>query len=173
MAVSNKYDIPDITDELNFWGARVWENVKKNFRYMDINMTDSDRGTGDLYRSIFWKAYNAAGGDMAMVKFFYLKYGDFVEWGVGTGVKKWPIPPMQFKEPIKHPRFNRRAKAFIRSEVIRNTRWLGKVMAEKYCFFGALYYMKRLSDVLDDPNPTIQWVNNNKDKLPRSFRDLW
>lgn len=163
----------NISDELNYWGARVYQNVKKNFVYMGINQKKSRKGTGDLYRSIWWEVYNSSGGDMAKVKFFYLKYGDFVEWGVGAGVKKWPVPPMTAKEPIKHPMYNRSAKAFIRSEVVRNARWLSKVLAEKYCFFKTIYYMKNMLDSLDDMGSTVKWVDQNKDKLSREFRDLW
>ena len=162
----------NLPDELHLWGARVFQNVRKNFLYMDINMTDSDRGTGDLYRSIWWNVYNSSGGKLAWVKFFYLKYGDFVQWGVGTGVKKWPVPPMDSKEPIKHPIFNRKAKGFMRSELMRNAKWLQKRLGEEYAYFSYLHTLKRFSDVVGDTTPTENWIRANKDKLSPYFRNF-
>ena len=161
-----------LPDELHLWGARVFENIRKNFRFMDINDKKSRRGSGDLYRSIWWDVYNSANGNLAWVKFFYMNYGDFVQWGVGRGVKKWPVPPMTSKEPIKHPQFNRRAKAFMRSEIMRNARWLQKRLGEEYAYFSYLYTLKRFSDVIGDTKPTEDWIRANKDKLSPYFKNF-
>ena len=84
----------NLTQELNLWAVRVFTRIRRKFIDYFINRhPDEEHGyTGDLYRKMWWTVHEAAGGNKAMITFFYLKYGDFVQWGVGGKVKKWPVP---------------------------------------------------------------------------------
>lgn len=165
-----------LSDELNFWAARVFDKIKQNFLALDINRTPGGKGpeyTGDLFRTLWWTVYNAAGGDKAMITFFYLKYGDFVQWGVGTGVKKWDVPKMTDMVPIKHPSSRRKSKPFLRSEVTRQAKWLLKRLAEQYVYGGNLYIVKGLAEGIGDTSITQRWIDQNKDELRGRFKNLF
>lgn len=165
-----------LPDELNFWAARVFDKIKQNFLALDINRTPGGKGpeyTGNLFRQTWWTVYNAAGGSKAMITFFYLKYGDFVQWGVGTGVKKWDVPKMTDMVSIKHPESNRKAKPFLRSEVRRQAKWLLKRLAEQYVYGGNFYIVKGLAEGIGDTSITQRWIDQNKDELRERFKNLF
>ena len=177
----------NLDQELNLWGARVFKRIQQKFMDMKINRTpDKKNGyTGDLYRRLGWEVYNAAGGNKAMIKFFYMKYGDFVQWGVGSkfgdprrvapnyeGQKKWPIqatggnniPPLQ--EPGGH---NYYAKLFLRREVRYHTKWLIKRLAEEYGYFGNFYLVRSIAEGFGDKTAMNKWIEENKYDLGRGF----
>lgn len=165
-----------LSDELNFWAARVFDKIKKNFVALDINRTPEGKGpeyTGDLYRTMWWTVYNAAGGSNAMITFFYLRYGDFVQWGVGTGVKIWEVPSMTDMVPIKHPDSNRKSKPYFRSEIRRQAKWLLKRLAEQYVYGGNFYIVKGLADSVGDTSITENWIRQNETELRERFKNLF
>ena len=165
-----------LSDELNFWAARVFDKIKQNFLALDINRTPGGKGpayTGDLFRTLWWMVYNAAGGDKAMITFFYLKYGDFVQYGVGNGVKKWNVPKMTGLVPIKHPDSNRMAKPFLRSEVRRQAKCLLKHLSEQYVYGCTFYIVKGLAECLGSQTITQRWIEQNKDALRDRFKNLF
>ena len=166
----------NLPDELNFWAARVFDKIKKNFVALDINRTPGGKGpeyTGQLFRTMWWTVYNAAGGSKAMITFFYLKYGDFVQWGVGTGVKAWPIHAMTDMVPIKHLTKNRKSKPFLRSEITRQAKWLLKRLAEQYVYGGNFYIVKGLADGVGDTTITQKWIDQNETELRERFKNLF
>lgn len=162
----------DISQELNFWGARVYQRILKNFTTLDINHTKGGKGpeyTGGLRRSIWWTVYNASGGNQAMINFFFLKYGDYLQWGVGKGQKKWPVPAMSKMESLKAPNTKRKAKPFIRSEIRHHVGWLQKRLAEQYAYNGALYIIRGLTDNMGDKSITERWVKENEKELAKGL----
>lgn len=108
-----------------------------------------------------------------MITFFYLKYGDYVQWGVGTGVKKWNVPKMTGLVYIKHPESNRKAKPYLRSEVRRQAKWLIKRLAEQFVYGGNLYIVRGLADGVGDESITKRWIEQNKDELRGRFKNLF
>lgn len=175
-----------LSDELNFWAVRVFMRIKKKFRDMDINRSRNlkDGYTGDLYRTLHWEVHNAAGGSPALIKFFYLKYGDFLQWGVGRqfgdprwpdGQKKWDVAPLDGPDAgsisnPEHPKY--KAKPFLRREVTHHAKWLLKRLAEKYAYFGNLYIVRGLSEGMGDPSIMERWIEEHRDELTRGFLKL-
>lgn len=162
----------DIGQELNFWGARVFQRIINNFQKLDINRTAKGKGpeyTGNLRRSIWWTVHNAAGGNQSMIHFFFLNYGNFVQWGVGNGQKSWKIPPMNEMKAIPSPNSRRKAKPIIRSEIRYHLRWLQKRLAELYAYNGAFYIVKGISDGMADKSITEKWVRENEKELAKGL----
>ena len=78
--------------ELSYWAQRVVERLKANFDTQNIfpygspgPYPGSPTSTGDAFRSIYAKVYNAAGGNTEKVSFFFNYYLYFVDMGVGAG----------------------------------------------------------------------------------------
>lgn len=173
---NNNFEI-NLSQELNFWAVRVFTRIKKRFVDFNINMQVNGKGdgyTGDLYRRMYWEVHNASGGNPAMIKFFYMKYGDFVQWGVGGKVTKWDVPQLKGKEvePIKHPEANRYAKPYLRREIRYHSRWLLKRLAEQYAYFGNLYIVRGISEGIGDASIMEKWIEENKNELTNGFLDL-
>lgn len=166
----------NLQQELNWWAVRVFKRIRKKFIDFYINQyPDEENGyTGDLYRKMWWTVHEAAGGNKALIEFFYMKYGDFVQWGVGGRVKKWDVPPLSGYDsgPIKHPIYNRKAKPFFRREVKYHADWLLKRLTEKYAYFGNLYIVRGLADGMGDKSITEKWVAENKDMLTKGILDM-
>ncbi|MBQ4589093.1 MAG: hypothetical protein IJA95_07385 [Bacteroidaceae bacterium] len=163
-----------LPDELNYWAARVFMKVKKNFEDFYINRVAEGKGrgyTGDLYRKLWWTVHRAAGGNQALIQFFYMKYGDFVQWGVGGHVKKWPVPQLKGKdvEPIKHPRFNRSAKPFIQREMRYHLDWLSKRLTEQYGYMGNLYIVRGATNGTENREAMDKWISEHKKDLSEGF----
>lgn len=171
----NDFEI-NLPQELNLWAARVFMKIKHKFNFLNINTEpNEEKGfTGNLYRTLYWKVYNAAGGNTALVSFFYMKYGNFVQWGVGNGQKKWSIPAVGGENApgIKAPNSNRYAKLFLRREIRYHSDWLKKRLLEEYGFMGTLYMVRSISNGMDDPSITEKWINENRDMLTKGFLDL-
>lgn len=174
MAINN-FEI-NLPQELNLWAARVFKTVKQKFIDFEINMSeDKNRGlTGNLYRRMYWEVHNAAGGNPALIEFFYMKYGDYVQWGVGAGVPKWDVPQLNGRnvQPIKHPTADRKAKPYLRREVRYHAKWLLKRLAEHYAFMGNFYMVRGLSQGMGDPSVMNKWIEENKHLLTKGFLDL-
>lgn len=164
----------NLPQELNLWAVRVFKRIRERFINFYISRGEQGEYTGDLYRKMWWTVHNAAGGNQALIQFFYLKYGDFVQWGVGGKVKKWNVPPLAGKDPrpIKHPQYNRKAKPFFRREVKYHANWLLKRLTEKYAYFGNLYLVRGLADGVGDRRITEKWIEENKDMLTKGVLDM-
>lgn len=158
----------DISQELNYWGARVYQRILSNFTKLRINQTPKDGYTGGLRRSIWWTVFNAAGGNQAMIEFFFFKYGDYLQWGVGSGQKKWPVPRMTKMEPLQAPDSKRKAKPFLRSEIRHHVGWLQKRLAEQYAYNGALYLVRGLTYDMDK-TVTERWIKENEKQLSQGL----
>lgn len=185
MAKKSEFDL-NISDELNFWGARVFERIMKKFVDMDINRYPNPKEgyTGDLYRKLHWEVHSAAGGSKALVQFFYLKYGDYLQWGVGRqfgdprwpdGQKKWDVPKAGGRNAgsIPHPQHPKyKSKPFMRREVTHHTKWLIKRLAEQYVYFGDLHIIKGLSEGMGDPSITERWIRENRYQLSEGLLNL-
>ena len=176
----------NLPQELNLWAARVFERIKRNFVDYKINrsVNRTDGYTGDLYRRMWWTVHNAAGGKEALIEFFYMKYGDFVQWGVGrkygdprwpNGQKLWDVAPVRnkSKNPIPHPEgYNYASKPYLRREIRYQMRNLIKDLAVRYAFFGDLYVVSGMAEGLGDTSATERWINQNKSRLTNDFLDM-
>lgn len=173
--------------ELNFWAIRVFKRVQDNFIDYQINMVAKKKEgfTGDLYRRMWWTVYNAAGGNKAMISFFYMKYGDFVQWGVGRkygdprwpeGQKLWPVPAASGKGKAPIPQvegFKYAAKPFLRREVMYHLRWLAKRLAEQYGYFGAYWLERSITAQPMSVDKTRSWLKEHMWELPQDFLDMF
>ena len=74
--------------------------------------------------------------------------------------------------PIKHPKFNRKAKPFFRREVRYHADWLLKRLTEKYAYWGNLYLVRGLAEGMGDRRITEEWIQDNKDMLTRGLLDM-
>lgn len=158
----------NLNDELNFWGARVTKRILGNFDRLDINKTAGGKGkhyTGELYRNIWWTVHNAAGGNTAMITFYFMHYARYLEIGVGKGNKKTTIPPMTTMEPIARADSNRKAKPFLTSEIRLHLRWLSERLFSQYLYAGSFYVIRGLADGLGDQDITRKWVEENREEL--------
>lgn len=163
----------DISQELNFWGARVFQRIIRNFSTLDINQNPGEKGdrfSGRLRRSIWWTVHNAAGGNQAMIDFFFLNYADFLQWGVGGGQKAWSVPPMHGMKAMQAPNSKRKAKPFLRSEIRHHLKWLQRRLAEQYAYNGAFYIVKGISDGMGDKSITERWVREHEKELAQGLQ---
>lgn len=71
---------------LELWAFNLLKRILKEMGTQQISPNNPDyKGTGQLQRSIDFKIYNAAGGDVEKITFFYEYYALFVEIGVQKG----------------------------------------------------------------------------------------
>lgn len=186
----------DISHEMNMWAANVFAKIHKNFADYQINtsLNKKDGYTGDLYRRMWWKVYNSAGGKKSLIQFFYMKYGDYVQWGVGSrfddprrqrtsepyGQKWWEVPPVKSKgkAAIGYPgtyndKGNRYySKPYLRREVRYQMRYLIRDLAIRYAFFGDYFIVKGIADGLGDTSATTRWIEQNKPELTNDFLQM-
>lgn len=161
----------NLADELNFWGARVMNKIRKNFRQLLISSPQYQKNpehyTQGLYRSVYWTVHNAAGGNQAMIEFFYLRYGQYLEMGVGKGTKAWNVPQIDNKKlkGFPNPDTGRKAKPFFRSELRFHQRWLMERLLQKYMFMGNYYVVNGFYNGLQHPEQTEKWIEANRKEL--------
>ena len=176
----------DISHEMNMWAANVFAKIHKNFADYQINtsLNKKDGYTGDLYRRMWWKVYNSAGGKKSLIQFFYMKYGDYVQWGVGRkfgdprwpeGQKLWNVPTVTSKEKksIKNTDGNNYySKPYLRREVRYQMRYLIRDLAIRDAVFGDSFIVKGIADGLGDTSATTRWIEQNKPELTNDFLQM-
>ena len=176
-----------LEEELNLWGARVFDRIRRNFADYHINRVANRKEgyTGDLYRRMWWTVHNAAGGNKAMISFFYMKYGDYVQWGVGRkfgdprwpqGQKLWDIPAVKSAEKSPIPQvdgFNYASKPFHRREIMYHLDWLKKRLAEQYGYFGSYWLERSLTEQPMSPENTRKWLKEHMWEFPQDFLDMF
>ena len=164
----------NLPEELNLWGARVTKRILSNFDRLKINKdADESKGlTGDLYRSVWWTVHNAAGGNQAMIEFYYIYYGGYVQTGTGKGAPRIDLPQMTGMKPVDRPDGHpRKAKPFLRSEIRLHLRWLADRLFQQYRFGGTFYVIKGIADAIGDPTITQRWVEEHRDELTKGLVD--
>lgn len=161
----------NLSEELNMWGARVVNKIRRNFQQLYISSPqvrkNPKRFTQRLYRSVFWTVHNAAGGNKAMIEFFYLRYGQYVEMGVGGETKAWDVPQITGKnfKPMANPQTKRKAKPFFRSELRFHQRWLQERLLQQYMFMGNLYVVRGFYENLQSDAETQKWIEAHRKEL--------
>lgn len=164
--------LPNLAEELNYWGARVTERIRSNFDRLGINKTPGGEFTGDLYRSIWWTVHTASGGSEALIEFYFLHYAGYVQTGTGAGAPRFNVPQMNTMEAIARPDGQRRkAKPFLRSEIRLHLRWLADRLFHEYRFGGSFYIVKGIAEGMGDPSITQQWVADHADELSQGLRN--
>lgn len=141
---------------------RTFEKIRKNFETLGISPYNKKqyastskawlkggkpRSTGALYRSIFWKVYNEAGGDMGKVDFFFKHYATFVETGTGSGVKWSPLPEIRKLQAIKRKGTKRVAKPFLMSEIRLHAKMTLQKLAEHVGYAGGISILRSVRDI--------------------------
>lgn len=88
---SVKQAVRDKKLDLTYWAEGVVKRLKLNFDTQNIfpygspgPYPGSPPSTGDAFRSIYAKVYNAAGGNTEKISFFFNYYLYFVDMGVGA-----------------------------------------------------------------------------------------
>lgn len=165
----------NLPEELNYWGARVTKRILSNFDRLDINKTPGGKGkeyTGDLYRNVWWTVYNSAGGNEALIEFYFLHYAGYVQTGTGKGAPRVDLPQMTSMKPVERPDGHpRKAKPFLRSEIRLHLRWLANRLFQQYRFGGTLYIVKGIADAVGDQSITRKWIADHKDELSEGLVD--
>ena len=139
----NAHD-PLFQQDVEDFCRRTTEKILQNFQKLGIgqfNPLNSNRQRSDasLYRSIYWKIFNEAGGDSAKVEFYMMNYGSFVETGTGMGTKFSPLPAISRMEAIKRKGSKRLAKPFFRSEIRLHAKITLDVLAQHFAYSGGFY----------------------------------
>lgn len=105
---SVKQAVRDKKLDLTYWAEGVVKRLKLNFDTQNIYpygdpgpYPGSPKSTGDAFRSIYAKVYNAAGGNTEKISFFFNYYLYFVDMGVGGGQ---PIERVDRSEKAKYNR---------------------------------------------------------------------
>lgn len=164
--------LPKLSEELNFWGARVTQRILSNFDRLGINKEKRKGYSGDLYRNVWWTVHNASGGNAALIKFYFMHYAGYVQTGTGRGAPRIDLPQMSRMAPIPRPDGKKRkAKPFLRSELRIHLRWLSDRLFQEYRFGGTLYIVKGIAEAIGDPSITQQWVADHADELSEGLRD--
>ena len=95
--------------------------------------------TGQLIRSIGWKAWSESGGDVEVFQETYLKYGQFVELAVGRHqpFRQLPSPITGPKwAPIQMPDRNRKAKPHSSAEMRKQAKKFERILVNHFSFIG-------------------------------------
>lgn len=95
--------------------------------------------SGQLIRSIGWRAWAESGGDAEVFQETYLKYGQFVELAVGKGEPyNGPVPPIPGKawNPIRVPTRRRKAKPHSTAEMRKQARRFERLLVDHFSFMG-------------------------------------
>lgn len=166
----------DFTDELvkkdiEDFCHRTFAKIRKNFETLQIGIYNprnqrkngTNRSTNALYRSIFWKIYNEAGGDMGKVAFFFKHYAVFVETGTGAGVKWSPLPELRKLQTIKRKGTKRVAKPFLMSEIRFHAKVTLQKLAEHVGYAGGVSIMRSVAEVPEGASiEQIEKIFSNK-----------
>lgn len=159
-----------VTQDLMDFGRRTFERIRQNFKTLGISPYNPNhigkdskawlkggkvRSRGALYRSIFWKVYNEAGGDMAKVTFFFNHYAVFVETGTGAGVKWSPLPELIKLSTLKRPNTRRVAKPFLMSEIRLHARMTLEQMAEHFAYTGGMFIVNSVKKTPIGASPEV------------------
>lgn len=94
--------------------------------------------SGQLIRSIGWKAWSDSGGDAEVFQETYLKYGQFVELAVGKNNPYTPIDPFTTRawKPIPVRGRKRRAKPHSTAEMRKQARRFERLLVDHFSFIG-------------------------------------
>lgn len=97
--------------DLTYWAEGVVKRIKLNFDTQNIfpygspgPYPGSPVSSGDAFRGIYAKVYNAAGGNTEKISFFFNYYLYFVDMGVGAG------QPIEAVDRSEKARYNRKYK---------------------------------------------------------------
>lgn len=137
-----------VKEKLNRYVAKdVLAGVRKNFRMQHINPFQTAKGVnlgdGSLFRRMYYKVYNSAGGDVAKIELFYLEHGMYADMGLGAGVpvaKQYGMPASRrkryavWKDKDKQPKvgINRWQRPAIGPEIRYQSIRLGYWLAANY-----------------------------------------
>lgn len=149
MAEQLDFGNPKVDEILHYFAKDTTERILGNFEKLNISSPTNKKGrksAGSLYRSIFWRVYNSAGGDSAKITFFYQHYATFVETGTGRGVRYSALEQLTKLEALSRPGTRRVAKPFILSEIRLHTRMLLDRLMQMYAYTGGIYIVRSLSD---------------------------
>ena len=94
--------------------------------------------SGQLIRSIGWKAWSESGRDAEVFQETYLKYGQFVELAVGKNNPYTPIDPITQRawRPIPVRGRKRRAKPHSTAEMRKQARKFERLVVNHLSFMG-------------------------------------
>ena len=105
--------------------------------------------SGMLRRAIYWKTWQAAGGDVQMFTLMYQRYAKFVELALGKGHELVKIAEIGGPgwRPIPRPDGKpRKAKPFITSELRMQVRKFENMLLSQFAFRGTAYILWGLQD---------------------------
>lgn len=147
------------------------EKINKNIAELAIgrhNPRANWAGRGDLEDSIKATINNNAGGNKALVAFFYQNYGRFVEIAVQNEMPYVELPAMTAMAPVTRPDGKpRKAKPFLHSEIRHRVQQTLTRLGKIYAYAGAASFFQ----AVDDPRNKV-WHGKNVESLEDLARRL-
>lgn len=133
-------------------------NIKRQSKSPDSSRKSgkTKRSTGALMRSVKWKTWQEAGGDVQVFHAHFLYYSKFVELALGRGNPFIGLPPgIPGKQwgPIRMPDGrSRRARPSIPTEMRKRARKFTGIVRDHFSFTGIamLLYAMRSDDPMAD-----------------------
>jgi hypothetical protein len=109
--------------------------------------------TGALLRSVYWRTWNASGGDLQVFEARYKYYAKFVELALGKGNPFRALPPgipRSKWQPIEMPDRSRKAKPSIPTEMRRQAAKFTTMLEDKFLYHGLALIMYPLNNTFND-----------------------
>lgn len=129
------------------------DKINKNIAELAIGRHNPNahwEGVGDLEDSIRATINNNAGGNKALVTFFYQNYGRFVEIAVQREMPYVELPEMPGMVPVARPDGKpRKAKPFLHSEIRHRINQTLTRLGKMYAYAGAASFFQAVDDVRD------------------------
>lgn len=152
-----KWDWRDtqIMEWINNFARITGENT-----YGNVDRQISNKSTGRLKRSLFWKTWAASGGDSQVFEARYIYYAKYVELAVGRGEPyDSPVPDIPHKKwkPIPVPTRSRKGKPHVVTEMRTQASKFTAFARAKFSFTGTIYMLYAMGG---KDNPTIAAAYN-------------
>ena len=132
--------LKEISDFINFGLIDSRENIRRQSRYNSAqNRKRMKPTTGALLRSVMWRTWSEAGGDVQVFHAQYLYYSKFVELALGKGNPFVALPPgipgKQWK-PITMPDRTRKARPSVPTEMRKRARRFTTFVQDHFSYAG-------------------------------------
>lgn len=148
-----------IMDWINNFVRITGENT-----YGNVERQISNKSTGRLKRSLFWKTWAMSGGDAQAFEARYIYYAKFVELAVGKGEPyDSPVPniPGRKWRPIPVPTRSRKGKPHVVTEMRSQAVKFTAFARAQFSFTGTIYMLYAMGNNQSSAaayNRALQWA---------------
>mgnify|MGYP004661189505 CR=1 FL=1 len=122
----------------------IMDNIERHLRDLEISpYNPRSKSTGQMKRSLHWKIFNAAGGNMVLMKFYVQNISSFVELATQRKAHATLVAPVSGKRydgvernDDSGRKMRRKAKPFISNEIRLHARILHHLLVRDYAYLG-------------------------------------